>query len=355
MDNPNFVPLKKPIFVVGPSRSGTDMMRELLTGHSTVSIAPETHYFDDIRTTVEAPATAVLRGTELRAVQDYFLAQTHRPFGHGGEADKGWMHRDDLAALADELGGTADAYFEAYVMMVAKDDSVSIFGEKTPRHVFRIGDMLERYPDARIVGMMRDPRAVTASYRDWRNQGGFDLETDPDHAVILEEEMLRARRSYHPLILATLWRGQAGSMLSAYKEFGPDRVYIQKYEDLVADPEPHVRDLCDWLDLSFSKDMMNVAMSNSSFSNFNDAHGISTEAVARWKKRLDDTEIALIQSVAKAKMIEAGYALEPVSPTLAGRVKGYGTFPLALGRSFAANKDRVGNPVSYLAQRLRNL
>ena len=347
--------MDQPIFVVGPSRSRTDMMRELLTGHRTVSIAPETHYFDDLRTTFEAPATKVLVGADLRRVQNYFLAQTHRPFGHGGEADKGWMHRDDLEALADERGGTADAYFEAYVMMAAKDDSVSIFGEKTPRHVFRIADILERYPDARIVGMMRDPRAVTASYRDWRNQGGFDLETDPDHAVILEEEMLRARRSYHPLILATLWRGQAGSMLGAAKEFGPEKVYIQKYEDLVADPEPQARELCDWLGLDFNKDMMNVAMSNSSFSGFNNAHGISTEAVERWKKRLDDTEISLIQSVAKSKMIEAGYRLEPVSPTLGGRMLGYGTFPLALGRSFAANKDRVGNPVSYIAQRLRNL
>lgn len=347
--------MDKPIFVVGPSRSGTDMMRELLTGHSTVSIAPETHYFDDLRTTFEAPATKKLVGADLRRVQNYFLAQTHRPFGHGGEAEKGWMHRDDLEARADELGGTPDAYFEAYVEMSAKDDSVTIFGEKTPRHVFRIAEILERYPDARIVGMMRDPRAVTASYRDWQNQGGFDLETDPDHAVILEDEMLRARRSYHPLILATLWRGQAGSMLGAAKEFGPDRVYIQKYEDLVADPEPQARELCDWLGLSFSKDMMNVAMSNSSFSGFNNAHGISTEAVARWKKRLDDTEIALIQSVAKTKMVEAGYRLEPVEPSVAGRIMGYGTFPLALGRSFAANKDRVGNPVSYIAQRLKNL
>ncbi len=331
------------------------MMRELLTGHATVSIAPETHYFDDLRTTFEAPATQRLAGEELRRVQDYFLAQTHRPFGHGGEAELGWMSRDHLQELADERGGTPDAYFEAYVQLVAKDDSVTIFGEKTPRHVFRIGDILERYPDARIVGMMRDPRAVTASYRDWQNQGGFDLEQDPDHAVILEEEMLRARRSYHPLTLATLWRGQAGSMLNALTEFGPERVFIQKYEDLVADPEPNVRELCDWLGLSFSKDMMNVAMSNSSFSSFNNAHGISTEAVARWKKRLDDTEIALIQSVAKNRMIEAGYRLEPVQPTVAGRIKGYGTFPIALGKSFAANKDRVGNPVSYLTQRLKNL
>jgi len=347
--------MDKPIFVVGPSRSGTTMMCELLNGHRNVNIAPETHYFDDLRTLFEAPDTKVLAGAELRRVQDYFLAQTHRPFGHGGEAEKGWMNRSDLAALADKRGGTADAYFEAYVMMAADDEVVSIFGEKTPRHVFRIADIFKRYPDARIVGMLRDPRAVTVSYRDWRNQGGFDLEADPDHAEILEEEMHRARKSYHPVILAMLWRGQAGSMLKAAREFGPEQVYIQKYEDLVADPESQARKLCDWLGLDFGQNMLNVAMSNSSFSGVNNGQGVSKEAVERWKSHLDDTEIALIQSVAKSRMIEAGYELEPVSPSLAGRMASYGSFPLALGRSFAANKDRIGNPVSYIAQRLKNL
>lgn len=331
------------------------MMSELLNGHQAVSIAPETHYFDDLRTTFEAPATDVLDESDRRRVQDYFLAQTHRPFGHGGEAEKGWMSREKLAALAEKRGGTADAYFEAYVMLAARDKQVDHYGEKTPRHVFRIAAILERYPNAKIIGMMRDPRAVTASYRDWQNQGGFDLDADPEHAVILKDEALRARRSYHPLILATLWRGQAGSMLNAAKEFGSDRVYIQNYEDLVSNPEPQVRKLFDWLKLEFRQEIMNVAMSNSSFSAVNNGQGISTEAVERWRTRLDDNEIALIQSAAKTKMLEAGYKLEPVSLSLSGRLVGYGSFPIALSRSFAANKDRIGNPISYIAQRVKNL
>ncbi len=38
-----------PIFIVGPSRSGTSMLREVLNRHPDVWITRGTHYFDDIR------------------------------------------------------------------------------------------------------------------------------------------------------------------------------------------------------------------------------------------------------------------------------------------------------------------
>ena len=38
-----------PVFVVGPSRSGTTMMQTVLSSHPRVALASETHYFDDLR------------------------------------------------------------------------------------------------------------------------------------------------------------------------------------------------------------------------------------------------------------------------------------------------------------------
>ena len=38
-----------PVFVAGPSRSGTALVRSLLNGHPDVHIASETHFFDDLR------------------------------------------------------------------------------------------------------------------------------------------------------------------------------------------------------------------------------------------------------------------------------------------------------------------
>ena len=66
--------MDQPVFVVGPTRSGTDMMRELLTRHQSVSIAAETHYFDDIRTTIDSPSTTRVAAPDARRLEQYFLA-----------------------------------------------------------------------------------------------------------------------------------------------------------------------------------------------------------------------------------------------------------------------------------------
>lgn len=36
--------LKKPIFIVGPGRSGTTLVRSLLSAHSRIAVTPETHF-----------------------------------------------------------------------------------------------------------------------------------------------------------------------------------------------------------------------------------------------------------------------------------------------------------------------
>ena len=67
------------------------------------------------------------------------------------------LDRDELRALAQELGGTGDAYFEALCRLRAKRHGRERWGEKTPRHVYRIDDLLTAFPEAKVVCLVRDP------------------------------------------------------------------------------------------------------------------------------------------------------------------------------------------------------
>ena len=136
----------EPIFVVGPSRGGTALMRSMLNNHADIFITGETHYFDDLRVKLAGLAQAPLGPAEARQCADYFRALAHRPYGHGGDAAAGWLAAEDLSAEAARCGAGADGYFEAFCRLSAAREGKPRWGEKTPRHVYRIPDILRAIP-----------------------------------------------------------------------------------------------------------------------------------------------------------------------------------------------------------------
>ncbi len=344
------------VFIAGPSRSGTALVRSLVNRHPDVHVANETHYFDDLRRTV--PATGVLGPQDQRIAIDYFRALTHRPYGHFGDPAAGWLDGDELTARAMELGGRADDFLRAYCELSAQRERgtpAAVWGEKTPRHIFRVDDILTAFPDAKIIAMVRDPRAVVASYKKWQNRGGLPGSDDAEHEAKLAAEAERTRRSYHPLLLALLWRGQANAATAAQRSHGAAKVRVQRYEDLVTRPEETTRSLTEWLGLDYSPEMLDVPMHNSSFSTFEEGRGVSAEAVARWRGVLDGAEVAVVQRSC-ARLMDA-YDYAPIETDLGvlERARPYATFPAASLRAARANNDRSGGLPSYVLRRVRAL
>ena len=152
-----------PIFIVGPSRSGTSMVRELLNGQDSLWITRETHYFDDLRVRFRGRERGPLSADEKRRCEAYFLARGHLAYGAAATPELSSIDREDLACEAERLGSGPDAYFEAFCRLRARANGKTGWGEKTPRHAFRIREMVTAFPLARIVCLIRDPRAVVAS------------------------------------------------------------------------------------------------------------------------------------------------------------------------------------------------
>src|SRR4051794_5259833 len=240
--------MQGPIFVVGAARSGTTLMLKILCGHGAVWVCDETHWFETLRPQLARGAGSPLSAEERERCEDFSERRSGPPTPRRhSEADPSQVAiaREEIAAAAQRLGGDADAYFEAYCRIAAARRGRERWGDKTPRHVFRIAEMLGRFPDAQVVCMVRDPRAFASSYRD----AGDPYR--PGH----EWPWRR-----NPLLVGLLWRSAATAGLRAQGRFGADRVRVVRYEDVVAEPEARAAELAEWLGLAYDPGMLRVPL-----------------------------------------------------------------------------------------------
>ncbi|ORA68760.1 hypothetical protein BST23_02745 [Mycolicibacterium elephantis] len=347
--------LNNPIFIVGTSRSGTSLVKHILTAHGDIFIAGETHYFDQLRPRLTGKGVGPLVGDEEQRCQDYFLALSHRPYSRGGDPSHARIDREELADFARRICAGGDGYFEAFCRLSRKlefgaSPEPSRWGEKTPRHVFRLREILTRYANAQVIYLLRDPRAVVASYRDW-NEKRLDSIPTSDNAVALIAEARRVQASYHPAIIALMWKAAVNASERARQEFGDQRVRILRYEDLTLDPRRTLTELTAWLGVGFSESMMDVP-NNSSYRHYDRHSRISPESVDRWRAKLSDEEIAIVDFCTGSALIRSGYS--PAAPTMS--VSAAAKLGAGLVRSSAraawANRARMGeNPLLYIARR----
>jgi hypothetical protein len=189
------------------------------------------------------------------------------------------------------------------------------WGEKTPDHAGQLFDIFRWFPDARVVWMVRDPRAVVAS---------------------------RMRRTWNRASLATA-AGIAGRRLEraatlAGKE---PRVLVVRYETFVERPEHGLRRVCAFLGEDYDPAMLAagaaVARYNSTFidTSSDQAAPISTDAVDGWRTALSRQEVALVDWLARDGMRAWGYrpASNPVDRVVAAlRFGGPAKRPIPLRR-----------------------
>ena len=201
--------------------------------------------------------------------------------------------------------------------------------------------------------MLRDPRAVVASYRDWRHQGGFDLEKDPDHAAAIERDISRARRSYHPVTITLLWISAIRAAQAAMERFGSERVRIQRYEDLCRRPSEELGEVLDWLGLDEGAARVGVTVRNSSYESFQGQAGFLTSAIDRWHSTLSEPEIRVVERLAWRELAAFGYTRSSARrPPAWSCSRAYLSAAPALARALRANAHRSGNLPSYLMRRI---
>ncbi len=343
-----------PVFIIGSARSGTELMVQILNRHPHVMIAAETHYFDDLRPRIGAAAQQMPDAGRRAMAEAYFSRLRNGAYGlHGTEHVQG-----SPAPVAEEDPDHTgiDALFHQHCLGQARQHgkdvkNLRIWGEKTPRHVFCLPEIDLAFPKARFIFMQRDPRAVIASYRDWQNHFIDPANARPSLRSALAAEEIRVQRSFSIGIASLMWRAAQRAAFCGQKRLGPERLRIQKFEDLLAEPQQQIAQVCDFLGIAPCADMQAVGRINSSYGHDRLA-GIDASTATAWQRRISDHESWIIERLCSRPMTAGGYLpfakrVHPIA--LAAEIARTGArIPLA----FVANRHRMGSPLVWALRRM---
>lgn len=224
MDDTNFV------FLICSERSGSNLMSTILRCHSRVAAPPPYHLCRDIGMNLHATLGEGTASPAWRVMQRSLVARVER------------LDSREAAERLERWLGTID---EISFCDIARFVFCELDGAGAPQTVFvkenNIHQMLffilRCFPDAKFVFQVRDPRDYLVSARARRRRWlGNKFGSDRRALEIWHEDQLGGLR--------------------AMAHLGPDRVFFQRYEDLISQPEAVLSALCTFMGLEFEPGML---------------------------------------------------------------------------------------------------
>ena len=284
-------------FVAGQAKSGTTLLVALLDNHPELLVLPEeTAYF---------PTVLTKYGPRGRRAQfDYLTKQSLSNVLFGGPCK--WGKRSYASFPREKFLETferaafdpANAQDDLLVLMVKAYaatlkrplDTIRRWVEKTPANRNHIPAILTRFPHARIVVTMRDPRAILAAQ------------------IALEKTRKTGRFSTYYVIAH--WR--VAARLAKRVRDGDSPGLVVPYEQLVCKPASMMEKVCAYLEISFDPATVLTPTKVGQFWSGNSAarinfSQISPEPATRWQRELSEDEIGWVEWHCRDLMPEFGY------------------------------------------------
>lgn len=273
------------VFLLGLPRSGTTLLAAMLANHSAIFCPPEPWL--------------------MLALQAFGTVHPSHP------ADSQAIGEATREFLPDPTPSMRAFALDAYNRKL-EEAGRSVFVDKTPRYYLILPYLAEMFPQARFIWLQRNPLAVALSYQQtWgidlsrALQRGrlFDAAASGDGADQLKSRWVPAEI---PVGLDRLARF-AGSHA--------DRVHTLQYEKLVREPEAHLRQILNFLDLPEGGNLAELHLENSAFATsyagdkkILATSGPHTRSVDLWAEKLDGQQIqTLLNAIGPDRFRQLGY------------------------------------------------
>jgi hypothetical protein len=258
-----------PVVVLGVSRSGTTLLKEMLDRHSRLAIPTESYFIPQLwHRHGDRPDPEAFRAD---------LARLQRV--------REWGGRPEELSLGPTFAECVQAVYRAYAESQGKER----FGDKTPAYMQHLDLLEQAFPGAQYVHLIRDGRDAALSFTAMRRRPRFNW-----------------ARPRALLSFACQWRTE----VEGARRFAPaGRYHELRYEDLVADPEGRLREVCAFLGLDFEPAMLDYHrdLARERLVDHPKLAEPPGAGRSRWREQLSPAEVERFEAVAGDLLAELGY------------------------------------------------
>lgn len=275
-----------PIFIVGAPRSGTTLLQYRLRNHPRISLPTgESHFFIPFYRN-QAEFGDLNKLENVRAV----LEAMHKQSRAFLECDLHGL-KFGVESLAHELyaegRNTLPAIISGLFEKNARGEGKVRWGDKTPYYVLHIPKLLDWFPDAQIIHLIRDGRDVALSLFGRRHDFGV----------------------YNTYFAAKYWQQyvERGHELGSALHAGQ---YLElRYEDLLSQPEEAMQKLCAFLGEEYSSHLFDVHAVDDAGKTPLVHQPIKADNAGKWRKKMSPRQIRAFESAAGDTLRRFSYEL----------------------------------------------
>ncbi|MBM9538528.1 sulfotransferase [Desulfobulbus alkaliphilus] len=272
----------EPVFIVGAPRSGTTMLAVLLDRHPRIAIPPETQFFTDFLPDTKKAEQATSHQHKLNAA-----------LAHPRLRDLE-LEFDEVLPLFQRCQNTYEDLFRTLLEAYARKKGAVRVGEKSPKHIEHVPNLLHTFPRAKVICIVRDGRDVVHS--------------------LLKVPWAEPNNPRRFGLFCAEWNEYARMALHYKMNIPATQFILVRYEDILRTPEASLKALCSFINESYTPEMLTPQQHTEAVPSWEmewkskASQVLDPERVEAWRRHPDERVIWRMNAMMGSLLREFGYA-----------------------------------------------
>ncbi|MEG3836283.1 MULTISPECIES: sulfotransferase [unclassified Microcoleus] len=283
-----------PIFVIGAPRSGTTLLRLMLTAHPDICIPPESLFFVALE-----PKYGNVSNL-LPQIEEFLNDLYNEKFPKFCEwnVDRKFLLNNLKSYQELSYPLAVETVYQTYRQQF--DSTASIWGDKNPCHIHHLEKIRRYFPASKVILIVRDFRACYSSVK----------------KIVAKEREMKEVWSGPKTLEGMMYQwNQVVKLIGKYHQKW-EQFYLVYYEDLVREPSVQLTKICKWLGVDFQDSMLEFYQKNAELGlvlpsqvvlNPNTFKSIDIKRINAWQNELSLAEVETIELMNRKNLERLGY------------------------------------------------